>query len=202
MPNTVTTPAPLTKAPARPYQDEVKVLLSAVDGFVLEDREVVYASSELTSGRRFYELCREYNVRTKEQLKEALGSDGYKTRLLDTNEKEAIEFARDVRRVTRHLALTPNTLFVPGWGQPEYLGFWETVIRTKCKTIFFNNGWEYSNGCTFEYLVGHEEKLPLFDRAGNSISIDRARELILAAINQLESDGFAVPELRKVLGKL
>jgi hypothetical protein len=200
MPSTETKPA-LTNAPA-PYQDEVKILLSVVDGFVLENREVAYASSELTSGRRFYELCREYNVRTKEQLKEALGSDGYKMRLLDPNEKEAIEFARDVRRVTDRLALTPNTLFVPGWGQPEYLGFWETVIRTKCKTIFFNNGWEYSNGCTFEYLVGHEEKLPMFDRAGDSISVDRAKGLILVAINELESDRFAVPELRKVLDKL
>lgn len=202
MSNIETKPAPVTKAPARPYEDEVKVLLSALDGFVLENREVAYASSELTSGRRFYELCREYKVRTKEMLKEALGSDGYKTKLLEPNEKEAIVFAREVRNLSRHLALTPNTLFVPGWGQPEYLGFWETVIRTKCKTIFFNNGWEYSNGCTFEYLVGHEEGIGLFDRSGRSIPVDQARVSILLAINELESDGFVVPELRNVLQKL
>src|ERR1700678_3988607 len=135
-------------------------------------------------------------------LKKALGSDGYKAKLLDPNEKEAIEFAREVRSHSHHLALTPNTLFVPGWGQPEYLGFWERVIRTKCKTIFFNNGWEYSNGCTLEYLIGHQKSLPLFDRAGKAIPVNRAKQQILTAITELEADRFDVPELHRVLGKL
>ena len=94
--------------------------------------------------------------------------------------------------------LTPNTLFVPEWTQEEYLEFWEAVIRTKCKAIVFNDGWEFSNGCTFEYLVGYRNEMPLLDRAGNSIPPGRAKQMILVAIKQLEADGFAVPKLRAV----
>jgi hypothetical protein len=198
MPNTVTQPAQSAKTRSRSYQDEVKTLLSMTDGFVLTDREAIYASSELTSGRRFYELCRQYKVRTKEQLKEVLGGDGYRIKLLLPNEKHAIEFAREVRERNHDVVLTPNTLFVQDWTQPEYLGFWETVIRTKCRAVVFNDGWEFSNGCTFEYLVGHEEKMPLFDRAGNPIAVGRAKQLILTAIEGLEVEGFVVPELRRV----
>ena len=198
MSKTLTQPAQSAEPRARSYQDEVKVLLSMVDGFVLTDREAIYASSELTSGRHFYGLCRDYKVHTKEQLIEVLGADGYRTKLLLPNEKHAVEFAREVRERKHDIVLTPNTLFVQDWTQREYLGFWERVIRTKCQAIFFNDWWEFSNGCTFEYLVGHQEKMPLFSRDGNPIPVSLAKELILTAIERLERDGFAVPELRRV----
>ena len=202
MPKTETPPIQPAKTRAKSYQDEVKMLLSMTDGFVLAGREAIYASSELTSGRRFYELCRQYNVRTKERLKEVLGSDGYAAKLLRPNEKHAIEFALDVRRRDHDVVLTPNTLFVPDWTQPDYLGFWETVIRTKCKAIFFNDGWEFSNGCTFEYLVGYQNEMALFDRPGDLIPPSRAKHLILSAIEDLEADSFTVPELRRVYESL
>jgi Domain of unknown function (DUF4406) len=195
-------PARSAKTRWRPYQDEVKILLSMTDGFVLKDREAVYASSELTSGRRFYKLCRKYKVRTKEDLNKALGSGGYRTKLLLPNIKHAVEFAREIRERSHDVVLTPNTLFVRDWTQPEYLGFWKTVIRTKCRAIVFNDGWEFSNGCTFEYLVGHKKRMRLLDRAGNSIPVGKAKQLILAAIKGLEADGFGVPELRRVSRRL
>jgi hypothetical protein len=173
-----------------------------VDGFVLTAREATYASSELTSGRLFYDLCREYHVRTKDQLKQALGAEGYVAKLLQPNEKRAIEFALAIRGRDREVVLTPNTLFVPDWSQPEYLGFWETVIRTKCKTIVFNDGWEFSNGCTFEYLVGHKNMMPTLDRSGKPIASNSAKQLILGAIEQLEAQSFDVPELRRVYNSL
>jgi len=202
MPNTVTQLVQPAKTQPKSYDEEVKILLSLADGFVLEHRGLTYASSEFTSGRRFFELCRQYNVRTAEKLKEALGSDGYAAKLLAPNVAEGIEFARAIRKLNHHLVLTPNTLKVPGWDQREYLTFWETVIRTRCKAIFFNDGWEFSDGCTFEYLVGHEEKLPLLDRAGDAIPVGRAKQLIVTAIEGLEADGFAVPKLRSVVEKL
>jgi hypothetical protein len=190
-----------TKARTRTWQEETNMLLSMIDCLVL-DREAVYASSEFTTGKRFYELCRQHNVRTKEDLKKQLGKE-YETKLLLPNKEEGIGFARRIRGFGRDMVvLTPNPLFAPGWSQPEYLGFWEEVIQRKCHTVYFNEGWEYSNGCTFEYLVGAMRNMPLLDHIKNPLPIERAREMTRQAIASLEKEKFSVPKLREVYEKL
>jgi hypothetical protein len=200
-------PQPLAQTPAKAKhvarlpEEEIKILLTMCDGFVLEKKEAIYASSELTTGQRYYALCRKYNVRTKDQLKAAL-RDQYAVQLLQPNEKAAIEFARSLREFNHRIVLTPNTLVVPDWTQPEYLKFWETVIQQKCRAIYLNEAWEFSNGCTFEYLVGHRAGMPLFDRDNQPLPPQKAKQMILRAIEELEADGFEVTELRKVYESL
>src|SRR5713226_10728494 len=84
-------------ARTRSWQEEAEMLLSLLDCVVL-DREAVYASSEFTTGRRFYDLCRQYNVRRAEDLKRRLG-DEYSNRLLTANKDEGIRFARKLREL-------------------------------------------------------------------------------------------------------
>src|SRR6266478_2986519 len=64
----------------RSWQEEAEMLLSLLNCVVL-DREAVYASSEFTTGRRFYDLCRQYHVTTAEDLKRRL-ADEYLKRVL------------------------------------------------------------------------------------------------------------------------
>lgn len=191
----------------RTWQEEVDMLLSLIDCLVL-DREAVYASSEFTTGRRFYELCRQYNVRTRKELKKRLGQE-YETLLLAPNKEEGIRFARMLRDYGHDVVLTPNPfhadplrLKAQNWSQDEYLEFWSMVIRKKCQAVYFNEGWEYSNGCTFEYLVGVRAGLPLYDHRNKSLEVATAKEMINAAIQDLVKEGFDVPQLRKVFGEL
>src|SRR5712692_9868297 len=141
----------------RSWQEEVEMLLSLLNCVVL-DREAVYASSEFTTGTRFYDLCRQYDVRTAEDLKRRLGGE-YTTRLLAANKDEGIRFARKLRELGHNIVLTPNPFHADplnlkrNWSQNEYLDFWKQIILKKCHAVFFNEGWEFSNGCTFEYSV-------------------------------------------------
>jgi hypothetical protein len=193
-------------ARTRSWQEEAEMLLSLLDCVVL-DREAVYASSEFTTGRRFYDLCRQYNVRTAEELKHRLGSE-YSNRLLATNKDEGIRFARNLRELGHTIVLTPNPFHADplnlkrNWTQSEYLGFWNLVISRKCHAVYFNEGWQFSNGCTFEYLAGLKAGVQLFDHCGNPLELAAAIEMIATAIESLERERFSVPKLREVLAEL
>jgi hypothetical protein len=190
----------------RSWKEEAEMLLSLLNCVVL-DREAVYASSEFTTGRRFYDLCREYEVTTAEALKQRLG-DAYLRRLLTPNKEEGILFARKLRELGQGIVLTPNPFHADplnlkrNWSQREYLDFWNLVISRKCHAVYFNQAWQFSNGCTFEYLAGLNAGVPLFDHCGQRLELRAAIEMIAAAIGTLESDGFAVPKLREVLAEL
>ncbi len=191
---------------ARSWQEEAEMLLSLLDCVVL-DREAVYASSEFTTGRRFYNLCRQFNVRTAEELKRRLGGE-YNSRLLAVNKDEGIRFARKLRELGHNIVLTPNPFHADplnlkrNWSQSEYLDFWKMVIERKCHAVCFNEGWEFSNGCTFEYLVGFKAGTQLFNQHCKPLNPVEARDAIAYAIESLEKDGFKVPKLHEVLDEL
>ncbi|MGH9785122.1 MAG: hypothetical protein ACRD88_13155 [Terriglobia bacterium] len=190
-----------TKARSRTWREEADILLSMIDCLVLFDREAVYASSEFTTGKRFYELCRQYKVRTGEGLKKTLGKEYY-AKLLGPNKEEGVLFACKLRESGHNVVLTPNPLSGPGWTQAEYLDFWEEVITKKCHATYFNQGWEFSNGCTREFLIAVKAGLPLFDHQGSPISVAEGKKLIRAAIESLETDGFDSQTLRQVWDEL
>jgi len=179
------------------WRKQADILLSMVDCLVL-DNEAVYASSEFTTGKTFYDLCVEFNVFTSEDLKKALGTD-YKMRLLDPNKEKGIRFARKLRDLGHPVVLTPNPLYVPSWGQPEYLSFWKEILLKKSSAVYFNEGWEYSNGCTFEYDVALNAGLRLFDHNSQQLTPPIAKGLIGKAIEGLESKrlGFDIKSLKQ-----
>ena len=174
-----------------------EVLLTSFDCVVF-DREAVYASSEFTTGKRFYELCRAFKVFSKDDLKEALGEQRYRAEwaeLLLANKEEGLAFARKIRGWGIPLVISPNPLVVPGWTQEEYLDLWVKVITEKCHAVYFNDGWEFSNGCTYEYLKTTRHHLPAYDSNGKELPVHEARRLIKNAVEYLQGDGFNVPEL-------
>lgn len=178
------------------WQEEAGLLLTLLDCTLLGEK-AVYASSEFTTGKRFYELCLRYNVKTNVDLKMVLSSRYY-PELLNPNIKKSIIFAKKVRSFGRKLVITPNSFINNKWSQPKYLAFWEKVIKERCHSIFFNKGWEYSNGCTFEYLIGSQVGMPLFDHENKRLDKKYAEGLIRQAIKDLIKKGFKPPKLLQV----
>ena len=189
-------------ARTRTFAEELASALSAMD-CVLNGEKAIYASSELTTGRRLYELMREAGVRDRRELHRKLGEAEWKRRLWDPNLAEALELARNVRpRSGGGLVLTPGPYAASGWSQPEYLTLWETVVRTRIGRVVFGRDWQYSNGCAFEFAVAMDAGLPVFDEDGTPISLEQGRALIAAAAAEIEADGFDATELRRCLARL
>ncbi len=181
----------------RLYREEAEIAFSALD-CVLNGEKAIYASSELTTGARFYQALREYGVKTAKDLKQKLGPEWYQINIWDRNVAAANAFAAEVRaRLAGPFVITPAPFAAPGWSQPEYLAFWEALIRTRIKAAWFNSNWQFSNGCTFEFAVAQDSGLPTFDAEGKPLDLHRGIQLVAEAVRLLEADHFDTAKLRE-----
>lgn len=187
----------------RQYREEVQMVLSGID-CVLHSEQVIYCSSELTSGATLYDAMRRHHVKTAAQLKQLIGEAGFKATIMEPNMKSAIKFAETVRSAVpeRTVVITPAPFEAPGWSQPEYLAFWEELLRTRIKSAWFNRNWEFSNGCTFELAVALDAGLPTFNQDGDVLDLQTGIQTAEAAVQRLESEGFQCAKLRENLDRI
>jgi hypothetical protein len=183
---------------SRLFIEESAMAFSAMD-CVLIGRKGVYASTELTSGERAYALLAQNGFRATRELTEANRGE-----LLATNITAARRFADALRAhfAGTETVITPAPFLAPGWTQAEYLAFWEELIRTRVKAVYFNDAWELSNGCTFEFAVSREAGVPTFDARLRPISPEDGVTRIERAIADLEARGFDPERLRINLARL
>ncbi len=153
---------------------------------VLNGERGVYCSSELTSGLRAFEEMRKHEVKSSGELKDKLGRDWFQKNVFDPNAKATNEFAASIRRGQpgQTPVITPAPLFVQGWGQPDYNGFWKELIHTRVKSVRFNRNWQFSNGCTFEFVEAQEARIPTRDVNGKALTTRAAAEFIEEAIKR------------------
>ena len=184
----------------RHYREEVEMAFSAID-CVLHRDHVIYASSEISSGFRLFATLRDQGLKNADELKQKMGEAWYESTIVGRNTKAAVLFTESIRsRLTdRTMVVTPAPFQAPGWTQPEYLAFWEELLRTRIKSVWFNQNWQFSNGCTFEFAVALDARLPTLDHAGKSLSQEEGIDLIRRAIQELDRDGFDTGKLRQNL---
>lgn len=187
----------------RHYREEVDMALSAVD-CVLCREPAIYASTELTTGQRLYEVLHQTGTRTVAELREKMGREWFTSNVWEPNVAAALQFADDVRRAHEHRTpvITPAPFAAPGWTQPEYLAFWETLLRTRIKGAWFNRNWQFSNGCTFEFAVALDAGLSTWESDGRTLRVETAIELISEAIRVLDADGFDTSSLEQNLQRV
>ncbi len=151
---------------------------------VLNGENAIYCSSELTSGLRAFNEMRKQRVKTGAELKGKLGSEWF-PKIFGPNIELANKFAESVRRAedSKMLVITPAPLKVEDWGQPEYNGFWTELLHSKrIESVRFNEDWQYSNGCTTEFVEAHAAEVHTLDVKREIITRDAAIELMAAAI--------------------
>jgi hypothetical protein len=165
---------------------------------ILNGEKAIYCSSEFTTGLRLYRELRKRGLKAEWELKRDLGEAEYKKNILGANAQSANAFAASVRHAQRDKTpvITPAPFSASGWGQREYLAFWEEVIRTRVKAVRFNRNWEFSNGCTFECWVALDAEIPTFDSNGNPLGRDAAIECVEEALEQLKEDKLDLTELQ------
>lgn len=182
--------------------DEIKMVLSAFD-CVLPDDGGIYCSSDVTTGRRLYfEIFPAHGVHSEAELKDKLGADGCREvmrKLMVENIARGVEFTDDLRRRGLTNLLNPGPFHGRGFEQQHYHYLWEWVIVKKIRESYFNEGWEYSNGCTLEYAISHRKGIPVLDHLGRALSLDDAEALVGRAVADLKAHGIVAPMLERNL---
>ena len=91
---------------------------------------------------------------------------------------------------------------VPGWAQSDYHRFWVGVIERYARTVVFLDGWEYSSGCTHEFLAAIRVGAELLRQDLAPLRLDEGERRIRAAIAALDDDVLSTEPLRDALQEL
>lgn len=91
---------------------------------------------------------------------------------------------------------------IPGWQQSNWIAFWERVITRFANSLVMADGWEYSFGCSHEFVFAHAHGLPAFDENGKLISPNRAIDLLESAVREISSHGGTTGPLEASLKSL
>lgn len=138
-----------------------------------------YLSGPITGGRRFLDWHETHGR----------GMDGDARRVarqaavVEPNIDE-VRRAAEAERSEGRLTIEPGSFeaYHKLWQQPEFYSFWEKVIARHASRVRFLEGWEYSAGCTFEYLCAARNGLPRLDAAGSDLPPVYARGLLDGAM--------------------
>lgn len=184
--------------------DEIQMVMTAFD-CVLADDSAIYCSSELTTGKRFYQLLKKHDAKSGEELKIRLGADQYeqmKHSLMKENVERGLQFTENIRQRGEINLINPGPFKARDFDQQHYLYLWELVIIKKVYKAYFNDDWEYSNGCALEYAIAARKGIPRLDHLGNALELTTAISKIEHAIPTLKRDNFKVEALEQTLARL
>lgn len=158
---------------------------------VLCPSSAVYLSTPVTTGDRFYRWVKD-------------GGDpcAPSRSVINENTNFAYSTALQLRDVTKKCVINPAVFYQESWTQEMYLSFWVEVIKRFASEVWLNTGWEFSNGCTYEYCAAIEAGIPCFAIDGRKMELVQAIELISDAIEKMSLVNMNTANIQKTLEKL
>lgn len=121
-------------------------------GCVIVDQTAVYISVPITSGWRLADWVNSRKVQV--DLSNVKTYVEFQRKVLEPNYQHAQNIIRNLRKQFTDVVIDPTAFRdVEGWSQNDYRYLWGRVIEQYVGTVVFIDGWQYSNGCSYEFLV-------------------------------------------------
>jgi hypothetical protein len=163
---------------------EIEAFVELLRG-VMSNRSATYVSAPITSGRRFvewYARRRHHRVSSEEYLRE------HSEQVIGPNRSSAVALVNRAREIADGPVIDPTAVTnIEGWTQGDYRTAWARVIEEFAKAVVFSSGWEFSNGCSYEFLVATKAGIQTLDDSWRPIDASAALSLLRSAINELSS---------------
>jgi hypothetical protein len=131
---------------------------------VLAPRSAIYVSVPITGGRRVLEARSAHGGGD-------LSSDTAR-RLMSLNVAEARDLVRSVRSRTNRPVIDPAAIgAVMNWTQDDYRRFWGETVRRFAAEVVFADGFEFSDGCAYEYATAIADGVPVKSADGADLAL-------------------------------
>lgn len=181
--------------PKTKNEDQVVSMLEVLCS-VIPDKNSVYISIPLTSGKRFIDWNSKVTVEENKQEKVL-------SNVIENNKRSAKTIVGNLRNKFSEILIDPLALpDIKGWDQDDYRDFWGRVVERYAKTVVCTNDWNYSSGCSYEFLVAKQNKIFTVDENINFISTEEGIEQINMAIEEMESCKLPTCFLENVVNEL
>ena len=181
-----------------------RTLLLATYASVLEPRSARYCSAPITSGRAYFEWldAAGLDIAGVDQA-DPTQRAAHRAAVIAPNCARAHTVVHRLRRDASCLVIDPTAVpHIPAWAQEDWLTFWEAVIERFAHSATFIDGWQYSYGCTQEYVFAHRLGLPTFDERDDPIDEAAAAHLIREAIDEIQRRRGSTRQLAQALAAL
>ena len=161
--------------------------------------KVSYLSGPITTGPLF----NSWFSKTGKSLSGKSFSDAKRKYVIGPNSEKLINEANRIREFWSTPIVEPASFFIRGWSQEKYLQLWSDFIEKHVDRILFLENWESSVGCVTEYCRAVEHGKGRVTLDGAPIPLDRAVNLVRAALDQARaSDGMDIEYLERLGGAL
>jgi hypothetical protein len=174
-----------------------RVVFEVLDG-VLPDREAVYLSVPITTGKRFLDWRRGPGAHLAPTDRRYRSE--HRRQVVDPNREHVAPVVKLVRERLSRVVIDPTTLNdVPGWTQADYHAFWTQVIERYAGTVVFLDGWEFSSGCTHEFVAAVRAGARLLREDLAPLQLDEGERRIRDAIAALSDEVLPTAPLSEAL---
>ncbi|GAB3332751.1 hypothetical protein GCM10027299_39600 [Larkinella ripae] len=158
-------------------------VLSAIS-CVVPYHSATYVSVPITTGKRFLDWYENIG----KSLSGKQYNDQHYQEVMRDNIANAQEFIQKLRQ-NYTLVIEPTSLNMAEWSQNDYHLFWQAVIDHYVREVYFLDGWEFSKGCTIEFMTGLRKGIPLYNQNRQEISAVDGLLLLSAAIDGYNAIG-------------
>jgi hypothetical protein len=176
---------------------EVLKAVAPIDG-------CTYCSAPITSGRLWMEWVGTMSgpPLAVDQIV-SIHRDEHWRRVVQPNLKRARLAVKRIRATKSWLIIDPTAVGpIDHWTQVDWVQFWEAVIRQFAKRAVFVDGWEFSYGCTREFLTAVRKGIPMLNERGRYLSVERGTRMIRDAVKDLHTHQAYARSLSAVISKL
>lgn len=168
-------------------------------GSVVPLKGAAYVAVPITSGSRFLNW---YGGRGIQIVGTERYSEEHLRAVIEPNCADAAPRIATLRESISLPLIDPSSFDRPGWSQEDYRSFWASVIRRYAASAIFLEGWQYSSGCAFEFLIATTSNVKTLSEKLEPLSHIEGYELILSAVSEYYHHELNVPVMETVLSKL
>jgi hypothetical protein len=185
--------------PGPDHPDEV-AMVAETFATVVEGRVARYVSSPLTTGELFIGWRGSNSAPDPGDVAYA---EAFRRAVIEPNRDNARTFVARLRADCTDVVIDPTSLpNLPGWTQEDYRSLWGEVIRRYVRLVVFRNGWEFSDGCTYEFFVAAGQGVLMTHEDISPIGEEEGIRLIRAAIDWKRANGVSAEFALAVLAAM
>jgi hypothetical protein len=189
--------------PPKPTRCEDFEKLLKLLGCAILENTALYVSSPITSGKRLADWHIKRDGRLPDVSDPAYREE-HSRHVVEPNRLHSQVVVDALRRkFPMRPTIDPSYVdnFV-GWTQDDYRFFWGIVVEKFAERVIFVDGWQYSLGCAYEFLVTQRHQIDAFNEEGIKIEIESGTQLIRDALATFPTESEAYSFLHGIYQEL
>lgn len=186
--------------PRSTHKHEIEIVLGILVSMI-DGRNAIYRSAPITSGERFVRWRRQYQEDVDPWGPEYQSE--FQREVVEPNRAHAKSLAQELRRAFREVLIDPTAVNdIDGWTQDDYRHMWARVIEEYIRVVICTDGWQYSNGCSYEFLIAHRCNVTTLKENQQTLTLEEGMQLIRSAIDEMRIPALSTTFLENVLNEL